>query len=226
MNGKRKKIKRPGTLADVAINSYSLEEFGYNLRDWQHEIRDKWRGPKDFSRRLQAEPEWLENKFQGGDVAGAYLEAYALWLADRVGVPRVEWAREKKRKARDPWFSGFKRASLLRDAPAHFIERNLFTIPDASFLERRLSRTSKPKANNLTRAVRKKTQLTQAGLAALLGVSLGTIRNWEQGRNEPNRAAATLLRLLDRHPADLITHRFPMEKVDEAYSLKKKKKNG
>lgn len=200
MNGKGTMIKRPGTLADVAKTSDTLDEFGYNLRDWQHEIRDKWRGPRDFARRIQAEPELLENKFQGGDIADAYLEAYALWLADKVGVPRVSWARNKKRKARDPWFSGFKRASLLRDAPAHFIERNLFTIPDASFLERKLSQTSRPNNNNLTRSVRKKTQLTQRGLAALLGVSLGTIRNWEQGRNDPNGATATLLRLLDRHP--------------------------
>ncbi|MGC9451253.1 MAG: helix-turn-helix domain-containing protein [Oceanipulchritudo sp.] len=42
--------------------------------------------------------------------------------------------------------------------------------------------------------------LTQASLASLLGVSLGTIRNWEQGRNEPNGTPAILLRLLDRHP--------------------------
>lgn len=200
MTAKKKKIKRPGTLAEVARKSGSLEEFGYNLRDWQHEIRDKWRGANDFSRRIHAEPEFLENKFPKGDVADAYLEAYALWLADKAGVPRVEWARAKRRKAREPWFSGFKRASLLRDAPVHFIERDLFTIPDASFLERKLSRGNQFAPNNLSRLVRKKIRLTQEGLAALLGVSLGTVRNWEQGRNEPNGAAATLLRLLDRHP--------------------------
>ncbi len=200
MNEIRKTIRRPGTLADVANSSYSLEEFGYNLRDWQHEVRDKWRGPRDFARRLQAEPDLLEKRFSGGDVADAYLEAYALWLGDKVGIPRVDWATERKRKAIDPWFSGFKRASLLRDTPAHFIERNLFTIPDASFLERRLSRSNKPNTHNLTRSVRLKSGTTQAGLAALLGVSLAAIRNWEQGRNDPNGAAATLLRLLDQNP--------------------------
>jgi len=197
---KRRRISRPGTLAEVGRLSRSLEEFGYNLRDWQHEIRDKWRGPKDFARRIKAVPVLLQDSFPGGDVADAYLAAYALWLADKVGVSRVGWARDPARKARNPWFSGFKRASLLRDSPAHFIERDLFTIPDASFLERKLSAQDKPGSGNLTRSVRKKAGLTQAGLASLLGVSPGTIRNWEQGRNEPNGAAATLLKLVDRHP--------------------------
>ena len=200
MSANRSRISRPGTMADVARNSRSLEEFGYNLRDWQHEIRDKWRGPQDFARRISAAPELLQEKFPEGDVADAYLGAYALWLADKVRVPRVEWAKEEKRKARNPWFSGFKRASLLRDAPAHFIQRNLFTIPDASFLDRKLSKSNKLSRENLTWSVRKKTQLTQADLARLLGVGLGTIRNWEQERNEPKGAAATLLRLLDKHP--------------------------
>lgn len=203
MPAKRSRISRPGTLADVARNSRSIEEFGYNLRDWQHEIRDKWRGPRDFARRISAAPGLLQDKFPQGDVADAYLAAYALWLADKVGVPRVDWAGDARRRARNPWFSGFKRASLLRDAPAHFIERDLFTIPDASFLERKLSRINTAKGDPLARSVRSKTRLTQQGLAKLLDVGLGTVRNWEQGRVEPKGAAAALLRLLDRRP-DLI----------------------
>ena len=200
MSANRSRISRPGTLADVAQNSSSLEEFGYNLRDWQHEIRDKWRGKEDFARRIRTAPTLLQEKFPEGNIADAYLAAYALWLADRIGVPRVQWAKEEKRKARSPWFSGFKRASLLRDTPAHFIERNLFTIPDASFLGRKLSWTNRSGENNLARSVRNKTRLPQEGLAQLLGVGLGTIRNWEQGRIEPKGAAATLLRLLDKRP--------------------------
>lgn len=200
MKKKVKKLNRPGTLAAVAISSSTLEEFGYNLRDWQHEIRDKWRGPKDFARRIRTEPIRLENKFPQGDVADAYLEAYALWLGDKVGISRVDWARARKRQAQTPWFSGFKRASLLRDSPAHFIERNLFTVPDASFLDRKLAHSRQRKSTNLPRKVRNKNRLTQAQLAELLNVNLSTLRNWEQERNHPKGAALILLKLLDQNP--------------------------
>ena len=37
---------------------------------------------------------------------------------------------------------------------------------------------------------------TQAALANILGISVATIRNWEQGRSKPNGSALVLLRLL------------------------------
>lgn len=101
----------------MARSAKTLEKFGLNLRDWQHEIRDKWRGKEDFKRRIDKAPALLQERFEGGDVADAYLAAYALWLADRVGVERVPWAYAPTRIAREPWFSGPKRASLLRDSP-------------------------------------------------------------------------------------------------------------
>ena len=43
-------------------------------------------------------------------------------------------------------------------------------------------------------------QLSQAQFAALMGVSVRTLQEWEQGRREPSGAAKTLLRVAQSHP--------------------------
>lgn len=47
---------------------------------------------------------------------------------------------------------------------------------------------------------REKSELTQAEFARLLGVSVRTLQDWEQGRREPNAAAQTLIRVAEKHP--------------------------
>ena len=47
------------------------------------------------------------------------------------------------------------------------------------------------------KAIRQKTGLSQARFASLIGVSVGTYRNWEQGRRRPQGAAMALLRIFD-----------------------------
>ncbi len=42
--------------------------------------------------------------------------------------------------------------------------------------------------------------LTQAGFARALGISVHTLRNWEQGRRRPDGPAIALLRIAARHP--------------------------
>ncbi len=42
--------------------------------------------------------------------------------------------------------------------------------------------------------------LSQQEFAGLLGVSLRTLQDWEQGRRTPTGAARTLLRVAQRHP--------------------------
>lgn len=42
--------------------------------------------------------------------------------------------------------------------------------------------------------------LSQAKFAALLGISVKTLQNWEQGRREPHGPAKVLLRVAARHP--------------------------
>ena len=49
-------------------------------------------------------------------------------------------------------------------------------------------------------AIRKKTGLSQAAFSSRIGVSTGTLRNWEQGRRTPDGPARVLLSLLSRNP--------------------------
>jgi putative transcriptional regulator len=48
------------------------------------------------------------------------------------------------------------------------------------------------------------TKLSQPAFAALLGVELSTLRNWEQGRREPAGPARALLRAIHNDPAGVI----------------------
>jgi putative transcriptional regulator len=51
---------------------------------------------------------------------------------------------------------------------------------------------------------REKTGLSQARFAQLLGVSVRTLQDWEQGRRAPSRAARTLLMIASKNPMALI----------------------
>ena len=53
-------------------------------------------------------------------------------------------------------------------------------------------------------SVREKTGLSQAQFAALLGVSVRTLQDWEQGRRAPSGAARTLLLVAHRNPKALL----------------------
>lgn len=52
--------------------------------------------------------------------------------------------------------------------------------------------------------IRKKTGLSQSAFAGLLGVSVRTLQEWEQGRREPRGPAKALLRVAYRHPEALL----------------------
>jgi putative transcriptional regulator len=49
-------------------------------------------------------------------------------------------------------------------------------------------------------AIRRKTGLSQAAFAKQIGVSVATLRNWEQGRRCPEGPARVLLALLAKDP--------------------------
>ena len=53
-------------------------------------------------------------------------------------------------------------------------------------------------------SIREKTGLSQARFAELLGVSVRTLQDWEQGRRAPSGAARTLLLVADRNPRALL----------------------
>src|SRR5262249_23696954 len=49
-------------------------------------------------------------------------------------------------------------------------------------------------------ALRNKLGLTQEDFAAAFGVSIGTVRNWEQGRRRPEGPARALLVVIEKAP--------------------------
>lgn len=49
-------------------------------------------------------------------------------------------------------------------------------------------------------ALRRFTGMTQDAFATALGISVHTLRNWEQGRRAPEGPALALLRVAARHP--------------------------
>ncbi|MDE0507286.1 MAG: helix-turn-helix domain-containing protein [Gammaproteobacteria bacterium] len=48
--------------------------------------------------------------------------------------------------------------------------------------------------------IRSRLKLSQSAFAGLLGVSLRTIQDWEQGRRQPQGPAIALLRIAEQHP--------------------------
>jgi putative transcriptional regulator len=53
-------------------------------------------------------------------------------------------------------------------------------------------------------SIREKTGLSQARFAQLLGVSVRTLQDWEQGRRAPSGAAKTLLMVAHKNPRALL----------------------
>jgi putative transcriptional regulator len=52
--------------------------------------------------------------------------------------------------------------------------------------------------------LRKKYGLSQEKFAMLLGISVSTLRNWEQGRRKPEGPAQVLLRVAAKHPGAIL----------------------
>lgn len=50
------------------------------------------------------------------------------------------------------------------------------------------------------REIREKTKKSQVDFARMIGVKVGTLRNWEQGRRKPNGTALTLLKVVAADP--------------------------
>ena len=48
--------------------------------------------------------------------------------------------------------------------------------------------------------IRGKLRLSQSAFASLMGVSVRTVQDWEQGRRLPKGPAKSLLRIVEQHP--------------------------
>lgn len=53
--------------------------------------------------------------------------------------------------------------------------------------------------------IRRRLGLTQEAFSGLLGVSVQTLRNWEQGSRKPRGPALALLRIVEKNPEVLFT---------------------
>jgi len=53
-------------------------------------------------------------------------------------------------------------------------------------------------------SIRKKYGLSQDKFAKLLGISISTLRNWEQGRRKPDGPARILLLVAAKHPEAIL----------------------
>lgn len=54
------------------------------------------------------------------------------------------------------------------------------------------------------RKIRNQYGLSQSKFATLIGISVATLRNWEQGRRKPEGPARVLLRVAAKHPEALL----------------------
>ncbi|MGD1979929.1 MAG: NadS family protein [Akkermansiaceae bacterium] len=70
--------------------------------------------------------------------------------------------------------------------------------------KRKASRTFKVEDPD-PKAIRERLGLSQSRFAAIIGVSVRTLQNWEQGRREPEGPAKALLRVVDREPQAVLS---------------------
>jgi putative transcriptional regulator len=54
------------------------------------------------------------------------------------------------------------------------------------------------------RSIREKTGMSQQRFCATFGISIGTLRHWEQGLRSPRGAARVLLKVVDQNPKAVI----------------------
>jgi putative transcriptional regulator len=59
-------------------------------------------------------------------------------------------------------------------------------------------RTTRHKTD--VRHLRERIELTQTAFARMIGVSVRTLQNWEQGRREPDGPAKALLKVVEHQP--------------------------
>jgi len=82
----------------------------------------------------------------------------------------------------------------------------LTSVRQAGQIRRGTRRASRTITFNPTdvQAIRAKLGTSQAEFALMIGVSVATLRNWEQGRRTPDGPALALLRVAARNPKAII----------------------
>jgi putative transcriptional regulator len=81
-------------------------------------------------------------------------------------------------------FESFKRGMIEADAFLNQGRRDGYAVHEAVNIK----------------AVRAKTRLSQDKFARTFGLEVAALRDWEQGRRRPDRAAQTLIAMIDGDP--------------------------
>jgi len=124
--------RRSRSLFQVVRDAATTGDIGYNLADFLDHVNLLAKQPMAAARvtaSLRTEPPRTGNAVQD-----AYLAAVAAHLSYRFRLRPPVWADKKYRRLEHPWFAlpdTWARATLLRDSPPAFRERNLFTTEDA-----------------------------------------------------------------------------------------------
>ena len=127
-------IRRPATLHEVAAESSTYHEFGYNLKDFLHEFAAAKQRGLPLHLLVEAEPPLLASRFKEGKVCDAFLAGTADYLARANRFQTPLWALSPERVLEVPWFSEklpALRMLLLRDTPSAFKEKNVFVFESA-----------------------------------------------------------------------------------------------
>jgi len=59
-----------------------------------------------------------------------------------------------------------------------------------------------------SRQIRERLKLSQSAFASMMGVSVRTVQDWEQGRRTPKGPARSLLRIAEQNPAAFLSVTF------------------
>lgn len=80
-------------------------------------------------------------------------------------------------------------------------ERHMAAVTDPDALPATAAQLATARRVPNVRSLRRKLNLTQEQFAHTFHLSLGAVRDWEQGRNQPDHAARALLRVIEFNPA-------------------------
>ena len=86
----------------------------------------------------------------------------------------------------------------LREMTDEEIEAAALADPDAQPLTQGQLAQARPVSR--VKALRRTLRMTQEEFAARFHLSLATLRDWEQGRSQPDQAASSYLAVIARHP--------------------------
>jgi len=127
-------IRRPASLYEVAAESTSYKDFGYNLKDFLHQFALARKKGSPLEPMLAQEPPRLAGRFAAGKICDAFLGATADYLSRVNRVHTPAWALKPDLVLEEPWFSvefPQVRMRLLRDTPSAFKDKNLFVFESA-----------------------------------------------------------------------------------------------